>query len=111
MPRGRPLEPVPESEGKPIFEAAQQAKQPNRRVFSCSAVVSFTTGSGLGLGGKRTSRIEQWDPSALIEAIESAGWRPEYLTHVWEQTEHNASVGGAAVIRGLTRAYMTFRAV
>ncbi len=109
MSRNSSAEPVPEAEGKPVYEAAQRAKQANRRVFSCSVVVSFTTGSGLGMGGKKTSRIDQWDPSALIEAIEGVGWRLEYLTHVWEQTEHNASLGSAAVIRGLTRAYMTFR--
>ena len=61
--------------------------------------VEFSTGSGLGLGGKKTTRADRWDPAAVIESVEALGWRLEHLDHVWEQTEHNAALGGAAVIQ------------
>lgn len=100
---------VPLEEGQPILAAAAWAQDAGRRIFTCAVTVGFSTGSGLGLGGKKTTRMQRWDPATLIEAIEGLGWRLEHLDHVWEQTEHNASIGGAAIIRGLTVAHMQFR--
>lgn len=100
---------VPQSEVQPIHEAALRAREAGRRIFTCSVIVAVTTGSGLGLGGKKTTRAERWDPSLLIEAVEALGWNLERLDHVWQQTEHNAALGGAAVIRGHVVAYMQFR--
>ena len=102
-------EAVPNEEGQPIWEAAVRARDANRRIFTCAVTVAFTTGSGIGLGGKKSTRVQRWDPSSLIESIESLGWRLQHLDHVWEQTEHNAAIGPAAMIRGLTVAHMQFR--
>ena len=101
--------PVPEDEGRPIYEAAQQAKLAGRRIFTCTVVVGFTSGSGLGIGGKKTTRYDRWDPSTLLEAVEDLGWELVTLDHLWVQTEHNASIGNAANIRGVIQAHMLFR--
>ena len=99
---------VPVEEGRPIWEAAVRARDAGRRVFTCAVTVAYTSGSGLGLGGKKTTDIRNWDPATLIESIESLGWRLEHVDHVWQQTEHNAALG-KVVIKGLTRAQMLFR--
>jgi len=70
--------------------------------------VSFTTGSGMGLGGKKTTTVKRWDPAYLVESIEALGWRLDRLDHVWQQTEHNTALN-LAMIRGLTSAHMLFR--
>ncbi|MGY1985447.1 hypothetical protein ACI792_04415 [Blastococcus sp. SYSU DS0669] len=99
---------VPQDEALPILEAATRARDGGRRIFTCAVTVGFSTGSGVGLGGKKTTRVQRWDPAALIEGIESLGWRLEHMDHVWEQTEHNTALN-MAVIRGLTVAHMQFR--
>ena len=101
--------PVPEGEGRPIYEAAQQSRTAGRRIFTCTVVVGFTSGSGLGIGGKKTTRYDRWDPPTLIEAIEGLGWRLESLDHIWVQTEHNTALN-MANLRGLIQAHMFFRA-
>lgn len=102
--------PVPEEEGRPIYEAAQQARAAGRRVFTCTVTVGFTSGSGLGIGGKKTTRYDRWDPATLIEAIEGLGWRLDNLDHIWVQTEHNTALN-MANLRGLIQAHMLFRAL
>ena len=101
--------PIPDDEGRPIFVAAQQARTAGRRIFTCSVTVGFTSGSGLGIGGKKTTRYDRWDPATLIEAIENLGWRLESLDHIWVQTEHNTALN-MANLRGLIQAHMLFRA-
>lgn len=101
--------PVPDDEGRPIYEAAQQARTAGRRIFTCCVTVGFTSGSGLGIGGKKTTRYDRWDPATLIEAIEGLGWRLESLDHIWVQTEHNTALN-MANLRGLIQAHMFFRA-
>ncbi|MCZ2810223.1 hypothetical protein O2W15_02125 [Modestobacter sp. VKM Ac-2979] len=100
---------VPEAEVRAIVEAAIRARDSGRRIFTCSVTVEFTTGSGLGMGGKRSTQVRRWDPAVMIEEVEALGWRLEHLDHVWEQTEHNNALGGAAMIRGLTVAHLLFR--
>lgn len=83
--------------------------QSGRSLFTCSTLAAVTSGSGLGAGGRKTTGIDRWDLGPLIESIEALGWRLEHLEHVWAQTEHNASIGNAAHIRGVTIAHMLFR--
>ena len=61
------------------------------------------------MGGRKTTGIDRWDLAPLIESIEALGWRLEHLEHVWAQTEHNAALGKAAHIRGVTIAHMSPR--
>jgi len=102
-------QPVPVEEGRPIWEAAQQAVQSGRKLFTCSTLAAVTSGSAIGMGGRKTTGIDRWDLAPLIESIEALGWRLEHLEHVWAQTEHNAALGKAAHIRGVTIAHMLFR--
>jgi hypothetical protein len=99
---------VPADEGRPIWEAAARAREDGRKIFTCEVTVSFTTGSGMGLGGKKTTTVKRWDPAYLVESIEALGWRLDRLDHVWQQTEHNTALN-LAMIRGLTSAHMLFR--
>jgi hypothetical protein len=99
---------VPAEEARDIIEEATRARAAGRRIFTCAVTVGFSSGSGVGFGGKKTTRMDRWDPAAVIENVESLGWRLEHLNHVWEQTEHNTAAG-MAVIRGLTVAHMLFR--
>ncbi len=101
--------PVPPEECQPIYDAAVQAHAAGRRIFLCAVIVAHSQGGALGLGGKKTSSPRTWDASELIESIEDIGWRLEDVDHVWQQTSHNASLGGAAMIEGLTAAHMRFR--
>ncbi|GAA1649716.1 hypothetical protein [Georgenia ruanii] len=105
------IEPVPESEGQPVYQAAVDAKQRGARIFTCAVIVAYTEGGGLGLGAKRTTTLKRWDPSALLDAIEALGWRLEHLDHVWAQTAANASIGNNAIVKGLTHAHYLFRAL
>ncbi|HWS39607.1 MAG TPA: hypothetical protein VN408_43530 [Actinoplanes sp.] len=104
-------ESVPAEEGLPIYEAAVQAANSGRAVFTCAVTVGFSTGSGMGFGGKKTSNLRLWDSGELIEAIEKLGWRLDRCDHVWAQTEQGATLGGATMIKGLTVAHMLFRKV
>jgi hypothetical protein len=101
--------PIPIEEGQPIYEAALRARDAGRRIFTCAVTVAFSAGSGLNMGGKKTTKLQRWDASALIEAIEDLGWRLEHMDHVWLQTEQGDSIGGATKIKGLTLAHMQFR--
>lgn len=100
---------IPVEEGQPIVIPATRARDADGRIFTCVVTVESSSGSGLGFGGKKTTALKAWDPSSLIEEVESLGWTLASVDHVWQQTEHNASLGGAAVIKGLTRAHMLFR--
>lgn len=100
---------IPFEEGQPVIEAAQRSHDADRLIFTCAVTVESSSGSGLGFGGKKTTTIKNWDPSTLIELVESVGWTLDSLSYVWQQTEHNASIGGAASIKGLTRAHLLFR--
>lgn len=93
-------DPVPAEEGRPIYEAALRARDIGRRIFTCAVTVGFSSGSGMGFGGKKTSKTQRWDPSTLIEAIEDLGWRLENMDHVWIQTEQGDTLGGATRIKG-----------
>jgi hypothetical protein len=104
-------DPVPAEEGRPIYEAALRARDIGRRIFTCAVTVGFSSGSGMGLGGKKTTKTRRWDTSTLIEAIEDLGWHLEHMDHVWIQTEQGDTLGGATKIKGLTVAHLQFRRV
>src|SRR3954466_12853210 len=106
---GDQTQPVPAEEGRPIWEAAEQARQGGAHRFGASTLAAVTSGSALGMGGRKTTGIDRWDLGPLIESIEALGWRLDHLEHVWAQTEHNAALGKAAHIRGVTIAHMLFR--
>ncbi|HWK92619.1 MAG TPA: hypothetical protein VNR17_10215 [Luteimicrobium sp.] len=100
---------VPLDEGTTIVNEARLAHEAGWSVFTTTVVVGFTSGSGLGIGGKRTTRSERWEPAQLIAAVEALGWHLANLDHVWVQTEQNNALGPAAQIRGLVEARMMFR--
>lgn len=101
-------QPVPPEEGVPIYEAAVRAKDAGRRIFLAAVTVEYSAG-GMGVGGNRTSNVEHWDSSDLIEAIENLGWHLEDVDHVWRQTGQSSGIPGAAIVKGLTIAYLRFR--
>lgn len=99
--------PVPDEDGRPLWEAARDAYADGRTVFTCAVTVSEATGSGVGSGRKGT-RLLDWSVAELVESIEALGWRLEHIDHVWVQTEHNTALG-ASLLRGITRAHVLFR--
>jgi len=103
--------PVPVDEGTTILTEARAAHEAGWPIFTTTVVVGFTSGSGLGIGGKKTTRTDRWEPAQLIAAVEASGWRLDHLDHVWIQTEQNNALGAAALIRGLIEARMLFRRV
>lgn len=64
---------IPLEEGQPVVGAATRAHFENRRIFTCAVTVEYSSGGGVGFGGKKTTILKTWDPSTLIEQIESSG--------------------------------------
>jgi hypothetical protein len=56
------LEVVPEDEGRLVWDAAVAAHQQGQTLFECAVIVGFTTGSALGLGGKKSTANRRFDP-------------------------------------------------
>lgn len=101
------LVPVPDEEGRLLWEAARDAYVDGRSIFTCAVTVTETTGSGVGSGRKGT-RFQDWSVAELVEAVESLGWKLADIDHVWVHTEHNTALG-ASLLRGVTRAHLLFR--
>src|SRR5215213_2863788 len=93
---------VPTEAGRTIVDDAREAQQQGRSIFTCQVVVSVTTAAGVAFRAKSAGKVERWDISMLVGAVEALGWRLEHLDHVWYPSNVNSAGTGLTTVMGVT---------
>ena len=106
------IAPLDPEVGKPLFDAAAQAYENNKRLWTCTIVLASYYGAPIKFHNRATS-IVRVSPDDLLNGIERLGWRLEHVSHVYVQTTTGTNSGFAGIsvagVSGQLEGHYTFR--